>query len=91
MKYCKSSNGRDIICSYRRVKSCETHISIGRDVGSISNLGGTTLRGHFLRKKKGHFLRIKRALVCLLQNLGGTCMAAFKFVGALGLKLIGVP
>ena len=42
-----------------------------RDVGSISNLGDTMLRGHFVLKKKGHFLRIKRALLCLLQNLGG--------------------
>ena len=32
---------------------------------------GTTSRGHFFLKKKGHFLKIKRALLCLLQNLGG--------------------
>ena len=45
-----------------------------RDVGSISNLGGTALRGHFFLKETGHFLRIKRALLCSLQNLeGGTC------------------
>ena len=37
-----------------------------RDVGSISHLGGTTLRGH---RKEGHFLKIKRALLCLLQIL----------------------
>ena len=42
-----------------------------RDVGSISNLGGTTLGGHFFLKKKGPFSKIKRALLCLLQNLGG--------------------
>ena len=42
-----------------------------REAGSISNLGGTTLQGHFSLKKKGHFLEIKRALLCLLQNLGG--------------------
>ena len=42
------------------------------DVGSISNSGGgTTLRGHFFLKKKGTFFKVKRALLCLLQNLGG--------------------
>ena len=49
------------------------HTFLSRDVGSISNLGDTTPRGHFSLKKKGHFLKIKRALRCLLQNLGGTC------------------
>ena len=44
-----------------------------RDVGSISNLGGhNTLRALFF-KKKGAFLRIERTLLCLLQNLLGTC------------------
>ena len=42
-----------------------------RNVGSISNLGGTMLRGHFFLKKKGAFSEIKRAFLCLLQNLGG--------------------
>ena len=42
-----------------------------RDVGSISRGGGTTLRGHFFLKKKGAFFKVKRALLCLLQNLGG--------------------
>ena len=44
-----------------------------RDVGSISNLGGggKTLQGHFFIKLKGLSLNIKRALLCLLQNLGG--------------------
>ena len=32
-------------------------------------LGGTTLQGHFLLKIKGHFLKIKRVLLCLLQIL----------------------
>ena len=45
--------------------------NVARDVGRISNLGGTTLRGHFFLKKKGAFLKIKRALLCLLENLGG--------------------
>ena len=40
-------------------------------IGSISNLGGTTLQGNFLIKLKGRFLNIKRALLCLLQNFGG--------------------
>ena len=44
-----------------------------KDVRSISNLGGTTLRGNFFLRKKGHFLKIKRALLCLLQNLEATC------------------
>ena len=50
-----------------------------RDVGSISSFfkllqSETTLRGHFFPKKKGAFPKIKRALLCLLQNLaGGTC------------------
>ena len=42
-----------------------------RNVGSIADLGGTTLRRHFFHKKRGHFLKIKRPLLCLLQNLGG--------------------
>ena len=29
------------------------HTTKNRDVGSISNLGGTTLRGHFFLKEKG--------------------------------------
>ena len=29
------------------------------------------LGGQFFLNKKGHFLRIKRSLLCLLQNLGG--------------------
>ena len=33
--------------------------------------GSTTLRGHFLLRRKGNFLKIKRALLCLLQNHGG--------------------
>ena len=36
-------------------------------------LGDTALRGHFFVEKKGAFSKIKRALVCLLQKLGGTC------------------
>ena len=43
----------------------------GRDVGSISNLGARHFEGTFSLRKKGHFLEIKRALLCLLQNLGG--------------------
>ena len=31
-----------------------------RDVGSISNLGGTTLQGHFFLKKKGAFSTNKK-------------------------------
>ena len=31
-----------------------------RDVGSISNLGGMTLRGHFFLKKKGAFSENKK-------------------------------
>ena len=34
---------------------------------------GTTLRWHFFLRKRGHFLKIERALLCLLQNHGGTC------------------
>ena len=41
------------------------------DVQSISNLGATTLRGHSFLKKKGHFLKIDRVLLYLLQSLGG--------------------
>ena len=42
-------------------------------VNAVSNLGGgsTALRGHFFLKETGHFIGIKRALLCLLQNLGG--------------------
>ena len=53
----------------------EFYMSLGvcifRDVGSISSWGGTTLRGHFSLRKKGHYLKIKRAHLRLLQNLGG--------------------
>ena len=45
----------------------------GMDLGSISNFGGTTLRGHFFLTKKEAFSKTKRALLCLLRNLGGTC------------------
>ena len=46
-----------------------------RDAGSISDLGGGAqhVKGTFFIKLKGQFLKIKRALLCLLQNLGGTC------------------
>ena len=54
---------------------------VSRDVvGSISNLGGTTLRGHFSPRKKGHFLRIKRALLCLQQNVGAPAPSAPRFL-----------
>ena len=37
-------------------------------------LGGAQhFEGTFFLKKRGHFLEIKRALHCLLQNLGGRC------------------
>ena len=45
------------------------HLLVTRDVGSIS-LGCTTLRGHFSLRKKGNFVKIERALLCLLQILG---------------------
>ena len=45
-------------------------ISVCRDVGSISNLGGRHFEGTFSVRKMGHFLKIKRALLCLLQSLG---------------------
>ena len=51
---------------------CNSSISYQRNQGRrISNLGGTTLRGHFSLREKGHFLKMKKALLCLLQNLGG--------------------
>ena len=40
--------------------------------GRRKHLRRTTLRGHFLLKKKGAFSKIKRELLCSLQNLGGT-------------------
>ena len=42
-----------------------------RDVGSVSNLGGHDTSRHFFLKKKGAFSKIRRAPLCLLQNLGG--------------------
>ena len=46
-------------------------VGLVRDVGSISNLEGHgTSRALFL-KKKGAISKDKRALLCLLQNLGG--------------------
>ena len=44
-----------------------------RDVGSISNLGAQHFKGTFSLRKRGHFLKVKRALLCLLPNLGGPC------------------
>ena len=35
---------------------------VSKDVGSISNLGGTTLRGTFSLRKKGPLLETKRAI-----------------------------
>ena len=35
--------------------------------------GRATLQGHFFLKKCGAFSQTERALLCLLQNLGGTC------------------
>ena len=37
-------------------------------------LGGARhFEGTFSIRKRGHFLGMKRALLCLLQNLGGKC------------------
>ena len=37
-------------------------------------LGGARhFEGTFFLRERGHFLEIKRALLCLLQNLGGMC------------------
>ena len=47
-------------------------INFLRDVGSISNLGAQHFKGTLFLKKTGPFFKIKRALLCLLQNLGGT-------------------
>ena len=52
--------------------------SLFMDLGCISNLEGTKLGGHktlralFSLREKGHFPKIKRVLLCLLQNLGGS-------------------
>ena len=44
-----------------------------RDVGSISNLGGARrFEGTFSFRKRA-FFKNRIALLCLLQNLGGTC------------------
>ena len=42
-----------------------------RDVGSISNLVAQQLKGTFFHTKKWVFSENKRALLCLLQNIGG--------------------
>ena len=44
-----------------------------RDVGSVSNLGAQHFEGTFSLRKRGHFLKMNRALLCLFQNLGDTC------------------
>ena len=47
------------------------HVVMGfRDVGSISNMGGRHFKGTFY-EAKGAIPEHKRALLCLLQNLGG--------------------
>ena len=46
-------------------------VMMDKEVGSILGGGGTTPQGHFFRKQKKAFSKIKRALLCLLQNLGG--------------------
>ena len=50
-----------------------------RDVGSISNLGARQFEGNFYLKKKGAFSTNEGALLCLLQNLGGTCPQFISF------------
>ena len=34
-------------------------------------MGGTTLRGHYFLKKKGVVFKIRKELLCLLQDLKG--------------------
>lgn len=47
---------------------------ISRNVGSISNFGGTRFQGNFfVIKLKGQFRKTKTKLLCLLQNIGGKC------------------
>ena len=53
-----------------RPKCQSSGLDVYRDVGSISNLGAGHFEGTFSSSKRGHFLTMKRALLCLLQNLG---------------------
>ena len=47
---------------------------MARDVGSISNPGGTTLRGHFFLKKKGAFSRSKKGIsLSIAKSWKGMC------------------
>ena len=45
-----------------QVQRRRKHLKLGR---------ARRFEGTFSLRKKGHFLKIKRALLCLLQNLGG--------------------
>ena len=58
------------------------HISFNQGHGRHLELGGhNTPRALFSFKwGGGHFLKIKGALLCLLQNLGGTCSSAPQFL-----------
>ena len=42
--------------------------------------GGTTLRGHFFRKKNWAFSENNNALLCLMQNVGSTCPQRPRFL-----------
>ena len=42
--------------------------------------GAWHLEGTFAFRKTRHFLKIERAFLCLLQNLGGTCPSASRFL-----------
>ncbi len=49
-------------------------IVVDREVGIISNFGGTMLQGHFFTKKEKQSEKVKRVLYCFLQNLEGRCL-----------------
>ena len=45
---------------FKTARDLSIFFGLSRDVGSISNLGGTTLRGHFFLKKQGAISKIKK-------------------------------
>ena len=52
--------------------------SAQKGTGKHLKLGGTHFEGTFFLKKRVHFLKIKSALPCILQNLG--CLGAPRFL-----------
>ena len=68
-----SKLGHQLSVDSNNLKAKLSEISLFQNQGRRKYLkrGSTTIQEHLFLKQKGQFLKIKRALLCLLQNLGG--------------------